>query len=151
MKAVTDEEYHIAFGLHSGIPLCCVLAFTFDGRIGGPCPACIEKGVTKKKMFSKYHHCDENTPACQPYLDIIDDRGLAAYKVYREKYPERLDYGTDSTRPLDDRLRELLKQDGFRMVHLCWPEPSYWYIFQQPGGKKGKCGICNKKFAGVPK
>ena len=111
-------------------------------------------------MFAKYHWCDENTPACQPYLDLIELRIIHWYKdrVFMMK-PGNLvkgeldDYtwGCSFTRPLGDELRDLLKADGFRMVHLCWPEPScYWYIYQQPGGKKGKCGICNSKFAGVP-
>jgi hypothetical protein len=144
---VTDAEYHLSFGLHSGIPLCCAIEFADSGNKGGPCPPCLEKGITKESLFAKYHHCDENTPACQPYLDIVEGKALEAYKEYRENHAGKLDYGTHSYRPLKDKLRELLKQDGFRMVHLCWPEVGYWYIFQQQGGKKGTCGICNKKFS----
>jgi hypothetical protein len=144
---VSDADFHLTYGLHSGIPLCCALTFV-ETRKGGPCPDCIDKGITKEAMFSKYHHCDENTPACSPYLDYIEDRALESYKEYRENHPECFEYGTHSYRPLDSRLRDLLKEDGFRMVHICWPDPvAYWYIFQKVGGEKGKCGICNVKFS----
>jgi hypothetical protein len=166
MNTVTDEDYHITFGLHSGIPLCCVLAFAEHGK-GGPCPKCISAGVTKKELFSIMHWCDESTPACQPYLDIIELRIIHAYKERNcqgkainlvKGEVDDYTWGCSFTRPMGDELRDLLRDDGFRMVHLCWPEPStYWYIYQQVGGKKGKCGICNTKFslafptAGKPK
>lgn len=165
MNTVTDEEYHLTFGLHSGIPLCCALHFSEHGG-AGPCPKCISAGITKKDIFSRMHWCNEDSAPCQPYLDIIELRIIHAYKnrVHMKAYNlvkgenaekvrpgSRLDdftWGCSFTRPLGDELRDLLHDDGFRMVHICWPEPStYWYIWQQVGGKKGRCGICNSKFS----
>lgn len=156
MKTVTDEEYHLTFGLHSGIPLCCALHFSEHGG-GGPCPKCLEKGLTKKDMFDRMHWCHENSPPCQPYIDLIELRMLYHYKQGRDRREainlvkgdlDDFTWGCSLTRPLGSEMRDLLKDDGFRMVHICWPEPStYWYIYQQAGGKKGRCGICNKKFS----
>ena len=57
-------------------------------------------------------------------------------------------WGTSFERPLGDELRDILREDGFRMVHICWPDPSvYWYIYQRNDAKKAKCGICNAKFS----
>jgi len=159
MHTVTDEEYHLTFGLHSGIPLCCALYFSIgeDTGKGGPCPKCLEKGITKKDIFSGMHWCHENSPACQPYLDLIELRIIYHYKHLRHDLKavnivkgdmDDHTWGCSLTRPLGGTLRDLLKSDGFRMVHICWPETStYWYIYQQKGGKKGKCGICNTKFS----
>jgi hypothetical protein len=107
------------------------------------------------------HKCDENTPACQPYLDRVELNVIAGYKRWREgleritnhtKDAELNDcrdtWGTSFERPLGDKLRGLLKEDRFRMVHICWPEPGvYWYIYQRGEAKKAKCGICNTKFS----
>lgn len=155
MKTVTDEEYHLTFGLHSGIPLCCAIAFSESSK-GGPCPRCLEKGVTKKDIFSRMHWCNENDAPCQIYLDLVDLRTIEHYKHHRLQRSVNLvkgvlddfTWGCSSTRPLGGEIRDLLREDGFRMVHICWPEFStYWYIWQQYGGKKGKCGICNTKFS----
>jgi hypothetical protein len=155
MTSVTDEEYHLTFGLHSGIPLCCAIRFA-DGEGGGPCPKCVESGLTREEWFANQHQCDENTPACQPYIDLVELRTLEHYKHHRSQKPTNLvkgeldDYtwGCSFARPLGEQLRNLLQQDGYRMVHICWPEPKvYWYIYQQVGGKKAICGICNTKFS----
>ena len=152
---VTDAEYHLTFGLHSGIPLCCAIEFS-DGGKGGPCPTCKEKGVISKEMFSKLHTCHENNPACVPYLHLIELRTLSVFRNHRDLKPVNLvkgeqdDFttGCNLYMPMGAEFRDALKDAGFRMVHICWPEPSvYWYIFQQVGGKKGVCGICNTKFS----
>lgn len=147
LVTVTDAEYHLTFGLHSGIPLCCAHHFAYVERRGGPCPVCSEKGITKAEVFAKYHHCEENEPSCQPYLDHIDGMALDSYREYIGKNPEALEYGTHSHRVLDQRLRDALRADGFRMTHICWPEYGYWYIFQRDGSPKAQCGICSKKFS----
>lgn len=152
---VTDAEYHLTFGLHSGIPLCCAIEFA-DGGKGGPCPTCKENGVISKEMFSKLHQCHENNPACLPYLHIIESKALDHFLNYRDRHPVNLvrgeqddfTWGTNLFTPMGDELRNALKDASFRMVHICWPEHSvYWYIFQQEGGNNGVCGICNVKFS----
>jgi hypothetical protein len=155
MTSVTDEEYHLTFGLHSGIPLCCAIEFS-DGGKGGPCPPCKEKGVVSKEMFAKLHTCHENNPACVPYLQLIELRAFSWFTNHRDKKPVNLvkgeqddfTWGTNLFMPMGGEFRDALKDARYRLVHICWPEPSvYWYIFQQAGGKKGVCGICNTKFS----
>lgn len=158
MKTVTDAEYHLTFGLHSGIPLCCALHFSEGGK-GGPCPKCIEAGTTREELWANLHQCDGNNPNCTPYLQRVQFNILSAFRRKVLHPPKKLVKGFESGRPektwgcctqlpLIEELREALKEEGFRMVHLCWPEPStYWYIWQQVGGKKGRCGICNTKFS----
>ena len=152
---VTDAEYHIAFGLHSGVPLCCAIAFA-DGGKGGPCPPCKEKGVVSKEMFSNMHSCSENNPACVPYLELLERKVFNWFVEYRTEKPTNLvegeqddfTWGASLHMPMSWYFRDALKEYGYRMVHMCWPEPSvYWYIFQQEGGKKGECGICSTKFS----
>jgi hypothetical protein len=160
MTAVTDKDYHLTFGLHSGIPLCCAIEFSDGSGKGGPCPPCQEKGITPRDVFDNMHQCNESNPACLPYIELIERR------IYNW-FIDYLDYRTDETptnlvkgeqdnftwgaslhTPMSGYFRDALKDAGYRMVHLCWPEPScYWYIYQQIGGKKGKCGICNSKFS----
>lgn len=147
-----DEEFHLAFGLHSGIPLCCAYHFAYDGGKGGPCPSCEENGVTKEELFSQYHWCSGNNPQCVPYLERLEENAIAAYKEGYRKDPQRPvgddAYGIWLQLPMGP-LRDILKDDGWLMAHLCWPGPSeYWYIFLKHGSKeKGKCGVCGKKFS----
>ncbi|KKN46603.1 hypothetical protein LCGC14_0671080 [marine sediment metagenome] len=155
MMMVTDAEYHLAFGLHSGVPLCCAIEFS-DGGKGGPCPPCKEKGVVSKEMFSKMHSCHENNPACVPYLELLERRIFNWFVEYRTDKPTNLvegeqddfTWGASLYKPMGGYFRDALRKYSYRLVHLCWPEPSvYWYVFQQEGGKKGACGICSSKFS----
>jgi hypothetical protein len=153
---ITDAEYHLSFGLHSGIPLCCSAHFALDGGRGGPCPKCLEKGHTLSGW--NLHTCGDN-PACQPYLDRVDLNHLkilqrwldgSGVRVGPPKVNNQDDntWGSSTTRPLSDACRELLKENGFLMVHICWPEECpYVYIFQRNDAKPGKCDFCKKKYS----
>ena len=152
---VTDEDYHLTFGLHSGIPLCCAIEFSTGGK-GGPCPPCQDNGITREELFASLHKCHENNPSCAHYLELIELRTLQRFQNFSTEKPTNLvegeqdDYtwGESLFTPMGDDFRYALKDAGYRMVHLCWPGPStYWYIFQQPGGKTGVCGACSVEFS----
>ena len=137
----------------------CGLHLAGEGK-GRRCPKRIEDGSRREELWANLHECDGNNPNCEPYLQRVQFNILSAFRRKVLHPPKKLVQGFDECKrpektwgcctqlPLMDELREALKEEGFRMVHICWPEPStYWYIYQQKGGKKGKCGICNSKFS----
>lgn len=160
MMAVTDADYHLTFGLHSGIPLCCSIHFSDGGGKGGPCEKCAAEGKTHSDVIGNLHYCDERTPACQPYLDRVDinmlsnlqswlDGGIKLIQEGIEDDGNRLTWGMSTIRVLSDEMRDLLKDNTFRMVHICWPGKTYHYIyvFQRGAAEPAKCDFCNAKFS----
>lgn len=153
---ITDEEYHVTFGLHSGFPLCCVWEFAEGGK-GGPCKLCLDNGIEE---LPEPHFCDPATPACQPYLDRVEQNGVATLRDWLDRKLIVLDDGeriechtfmTSGRNILDDERRQMLKAAGLRMVHLCYFSfrdiQHYKYIFQKPDAPSGKCKGCKKKYS----
>jgi hypothetical protein len=154
---ITDEEYHVSFGLHSGFPLCCVWEFAEGGK-GGPCKLCRDNGIEE---LPDPHLCDPANLACLPYLDRVEQNSIAILRQWLDDGLIVWDEGervqchsfiTATRTTLDDTRRDMLKDAGYRMVHLCYFEVEgvqhYKYIFQHPDhGKPDKCKKCKSKYS----
>jgi hypothetical protein len=71
---LAEDDYHIAFGLHSGFPLCCVFSYVETPphkRKGDSCKVCKDKGIQHT-----LHTCDPKNAACETYLDLVKDRAI---------------------------------------------------------------------------
>ncbi len=148
--SVSDSDYHLTFGLHSGIPLCCAILFSEGGR-PGPCPKCREGGVDRLSL----HTCNVHD-SCQPYLDLVELRTIAIFhhwlsgslriSTWEGDSLQSDSFGWDLARPVGKEFEGILEKEGFRVTHTCLPEPhTYWYIAQK-GSPEGVCAFCDEDF-----
>lgn len=154
---MTREDYHITFGLHSGYPLCCVMAFVDANHSshGGPCQRCRDKGIENWPL----HVCRPGGPGCDAYLDLVEENSVEILQNFLEGTLRVVDedvnastFVTQGSRILSDTRREMLKEAGYLMTHICWSTvmrvDHYKYIFQHFTDKEvGKCARCKRKYS----
>jgi hypothetical protein len=108
----TKAEFDIAWGRHSLIPECCILAFV-EGGENGPCEKC---GGPESQWEHKLHICDWDSPECVPFLRYCTDRYLANTREMLERGEARTIQFHQEHFWTDQRHLDLYAEFGFTVT-----------------------------------
>ena len=130
------REFDIAYGVHSGYRLCCVVAF-IDGWGGGACKECEKAGREPDT-----HKCSWDEPACVPYLEYVNAR-------MEKQFPDRLKqfctdpggiFGIFSDEPLTPSMLETMEQHDCK-EHFCQEQV---HVFTRKVDPPRTCEACGE-------
>jgi len=121
-----SPEFHITFGLHSGLPLCCVYEWVYGNSNGNECKPCRDKGLSYA-----LHICGDH-PACQPYLELVTQGTVDT--IHKKADAGEIEIGLCNQRPLNKEMTTALWQRGYHLIDFENAGGTFYYNYSRIAG-----------------